>query len=86
MKVWERYQSQLESNGEEIPQGGGLGCIVSLSVIDAAFAEDPVTAGELVSTARVGSNGVKAIMLYSKVPFGKPLDAMKAVRASNRRF
>ena len=46
------------------------------------FASLLVTTVKLVSTTRVGSNGMTTIMLYSK----KPFDEAMTLRASNGRF
>ena len=66
--------------------GGGIPCVVSLVGHDAASANGLVTAGELVITTRVGSNGITTIMLYSKEPFDEVFDALMTLRASNGIF
>ncbi len=65
---------------------GGIPCVVSLAGHDAASANGPVTAGELVITTRVGSKRITTIMLYSKEPFDEAFDALMTLRASNGRF
>ena len=60
--------------------------VLSLVRHDAASAKRSVTAGELVITTRVGSNGITTIMLYSKMPFEKAFDALMTLRASIGRF
>jgi hypothetical protein len=53
---------------------------------DAAFAGLLVTTVKLVFTTRVGSNGITAIIVHSKMPFDEAFEALMILRASIGRF
>ena len=53
---------------------------------NAAFVGQLGTWDQLVITTRVGSIGITAIIVYSKMPFEKAFDAMMILRASIGRF